>query len=256
MNPLPVGVQTTRTNPTMHTLRSSSTSQASHMSLSQTHCWHKSQSHLQKRCSSSISFCLWHFWILASMDIIVVLWEGSMQCSLINRTSPDHFLSPTVFGADLSWWRYFHMKTVGSQTGWVFSVYTVGNIVGSFFCGPFTVGFWTLAPEMQHRLIYIQGQVGTTLGTVYWGVHHRCRRMCSSSVHLTSDVYGGPLYPRIWRWFWILYNRLNRMLTSGIMIQWRLAQLLGRHTSPRWRILPGVVLLEAFIIRFGKIPVI
>ncbi|KAF8544386.1 general substrate transporter [Trichophaea hybrida] len=33
---------------------------------------------------------------------------------------------------------YFHMKTVGSQTGLVFSMYTIGNIVGSFFCGPFT----------------------------------------------------------------------------------------------------------------------
>ncbi|RPB04383.1 general substrate transporter [Choiromyces venosus 120613-1] len=33
---------------------------------------------------------------------------------------------------------YFNMETVGSGTGLVFSVYTVGNIVGSFFCGPFT----------------------------------------------------------------------------------------------------------------------
>lgn len=33
---------------------------------------------------------------------------------------------------------YFHMRTVGSQTGLVFSMYTLGNIVGSFFCGPFT----------------------------------------------------------------------------------------------------------------------
>jgi len=30
------------------------------------------------------------------------------------------------------------MKTVGEETGLVFSAYTVGNIVGSFFCGPFT----------------------------------------------------------------------------------------------------------------------
>ncbi|PWW76466.1 general substrate transporter [Tuber magnatum] len=34
--------------------------------------------------------------------------------------------------------RYFGMKTVGSETGFVFAVYTIGNILGSFFCGPFT----------------------------------------------------------------------------------------------------------------------
>ncbi|KAL7270835.1 hypothetical protein RUND412_006444 [Rhizina undulata] len=34
--------------------------------------------------------------------------------------------------------RYFHMSDVGSSTGLVFSIYTIGNIVGSFFCGPFT----------------------------------------------------------------------------------------------------------------------
>lgn len=30
------------------------------------------------------------------------------------------------------------MSSVGSTTGLVFSIYTIGNIVGSFFCGPFT----------------------------------------------------------------------------------------------------------------------
>jgi len=33
------------------------------------------------------------------------------------------------------------MTTTGSKTGLVFSIYTIGNIVGSFFCGPFTVFF-------------------------------------------------------------------------------------------------------------------
>ena len=35
-------------------------------------------------------------------------------------------------------YRYFGMKETGSSTGLVFSIYTIGNIVGSFFCGPFT----------------------------------------------------------------------------------------------------------------------
>jgi MFS family permease len=30
------------------------------------------------------------------------------------------------------------MRPTGQETGIVFSIYTVGNIVGSFFCGPFT----------------------------------------------------------------------------------------------------------------------
>jgi MFS family permease len=30
------------------------------------------------------------------------------------------------------------MSTTGSTTGLVFAIYTLGNIVGSFFCGPFT----------------------------------------------------------------------------------------------------------------------
>jgi len=33
---------------------------------------------------------------------------------------------------------YFDIKSVGKETGLVFSIYTIGNIVGSFFCGPFT----------------------------------------------------------------------------------------------------------------------
>lgn len=34
--------------------------------------------------------------------------------------------------------KFFGMKETGSSTGLVFSIYTIGNIVGSFFCGPFT----------------------------------------------------------------------------------------------------------------------
>ncbi|KAF3913932.1 hypothetical protein ABW21_db0206221 [Orbilia brochopaga] len=34
--------------------------------------------------------------------------------------------------------RYFHMKDKGLETGLVFCIYTIGNIVGSFFAGPFT----------------------------------------------------------------------------------------------------------------------
>lgn len=34
--------------------------------------------------------------------------------------------------------RYFNTKKTGQTTGIVFSIYTIGNIVGSFFCGPFT----------------------------------------------------------------------------------------------------------------------
>lgn len=30
------------------------------------------------------------------------------------------------------------MSTTGPKTGLVFAIYTIGNIVGSFFCGPFT----------------------------------------------------------------------------------------------------------------------
>lgn len=30
------------------------------------------------------------------------------------------------------------MTPTGSRTGLVFAIYTIGNIVGSFFCGPFT----------------------------------------------------------------------------------------------------------------------
>lgn len=33
---------------------------------------------------------------------------------------------------------YFHVEKTGQESGIVFSVYTIGNIVGSFFCGPFT----------------------------------------------------------------------------------------------------------------------
>ncbi|CAZ80212.1 unnamed protein product [Tuber melanosporum] len=68
-------------------------------------------------------FKLYFFLLIAFLNSCINGYDGSLMGGI---------------NAMKTYQMYFNMKDVGSSTGLVFSIYTIGNIVGSFFCGPFT----------------------------------------------------------------------------------------------------------------------
>lgn len=68
-------------------------------------------------------FKLYFFLFIAFLNSCINGYDGSLMGGI---------------NAMKSYQDYFKMTTTGSKTGLVFSIYTIGNIVGSFFCGPFT----------------------------------------------------------------------------------------------------------------------
>ncbi|TGZ83779.1 general substrate transporter [Ascodesmis nigricans] len=68
-------------------------------------------------------FKLYFFLLVACLNSTINGYDGSIMSGI---------------NAMESYQKYFDMNTVGTKTGLVFSSYTIGNIIGSFFCGPFT----------------------------------------------------------------------------------------------------------------------
>jgi len=67
---------------------------------------------------------LYFFCFIATMNSCINGYDGSLM-GAINAMKPYQ--------------KQFGMKTTGESTGFVFAIYTVGNIAGSFVAGPLTV---------------------------------------------------------------------------------------------------------------------
>jgi hypothetical protein len=68
---------------------------------------------------------LYFFCLIATFNSCINGYDGSLMGSI---------------NAMLPYQSQFGMETTGATTGFVFAIYTVGNICGSFVAGPVTVG--------------------------------------------------------------------------------------------------------------------